>query len=1042
MRKAIQLLVALMLVGGSLAATLATINMRDFELRGYVDATKNQNLPFTVARHGVNVELTQYSRAGLTRALEAMRNADFRWIRQFAYWDALEPAPGDYEWSAWDRLAEALRDFPELEPVAVLMNSPAWARGGGASPATATAPPRSLADFAAFCRAFAERYGDVIDFYQVWDEPNLGDAWGGSEPRAADYVALLAAARGGLLHGDPSARIVAAALAPTVETGGRNISDIRYLEALYAHGARELMDVVAGKPYGFDAPPLDRRVDESRLNFSRIIALREIMLANGDGRKPLWASHYGWNALPGGWQGDASIWGDVSEKDQIQFTLQALDRAHREWPWLGAMFLQHWQPAATSTSAQWGFALVQRDGAASPLLSALQAYDFPALAQDGLHQARSRHARYSGVWRFSALGADIGWLETSDSQLAFDFYGRDVAMLLREDDYFAFLYPTVDGQAPNALQKDAAGEAYILLRSNTRAPETSLVPIAADLPLGRHTLRARADRGWDRWAIVGYAVSSGDLSAPYNRQIALGALATALSLLVFGLSVASAPWGVWLPAVDSLLTGLGASTQLLLASLTSVFMMLAMLWTWESPRASIFAREDENIALALLTGGALYVSEGALLTLALAFLLFVQVYHRLANGLILTLFWAPFFLWPLELFRYAIPMVEAVLLISAAAAFAKALVSLGRRLQMDNAAYPAIPRDWPRRIATMDIAVLILALLAIASLLWAEYAEVARTELRTLIIEPVIFYVLLRMARLDRKTLFRCFAALALAGVAVCLMGFYDLFLGAGQPPLKSVYGSPNNVGLLLGRALPLALAFVLVKVDARLRWLAAGSLALMLGALLLTQSLGAILLGAPAGLGAVILGRYGKKSLGPLVAAALVAIIAVALIAQASPRVAGALDFSSGTGFVRLRLWESAISMLRDKPLTGLGLDQFLYFYGGEYLRPDAIWDADLSHPHNFILDFWTRLTALGVAMFALMQVLFWRRTRSLLRSLRQSDPLLLALTLGLCGSMAALLAHGAVDNSVFVIDLAFIFMFQLAAIMSLARLGTESET
>ena len=39
--------------------------------------------------------------------------------------------------------------------------------------------------------------------------------------------------------------------------------------------------------------------------------------------------------------------------------------------------------------------------------------------------------------------------------------------------------------------------------------------------------------------------------------------------------------------------------------------------------------------------------------------------------------------------------------------------------------------------------------------------------------------------------------------------------------------------------------------------------------------------------------------------------------------------------------------------------------------------------------------------------------------------------------GSMAGLLAHGLIDNSYFVVDLAFIFMFQLAAMLSLSELA-----
>ena len=936
MRKFLLLIVGSMLVAGSLAATFGTVHLRDFELRGYVDPTKDRHLPFTVPRPGVNVELMQYEAEELAGTLERIGAANFRWIRQFAYWDEIERRRAEFDWSAWDQLAAALREYPQLEAVVVLMNSPAWAgaeRGNAAE--TRTAPPQSLADFAAFCRAFAGRYGDVINFYQIWDEPNLGDAWGGADPRPPEYVALLAAARRAILEADPAATIIAAGLAPTVETAGRNISDIRYLESMYLHGARDLMDVVAGKPYGQFSSPLDRTVDETALNFSRIVALREVMRANNDSAKPLWASNYGWNALPRDWPGETSIWGAVSEDEQIKYTLQALDRAHRELPWLGPMFLHHWQPAAGPDSAQWGFALVKQDGSDSELLKALRGYQYPESAQNGLYHARNAHARYSGVWQFSELGADIGWLPTTDSQLAFDFYGVDVAMLLREDEYFAFLYPTVDGEAPNAVQKDSGGEAYIFLRSNSRAPEMNLVPIATGLNLGRHTLQASADQGWDRWAIAGYAVSSGDLSAPYERQITLGIIATGLSALVLALAIASAPWSDWLPGLNALLDGLGAATNLLIACLASIGMMLAMLWTWDSPKASMFARDEVNIVLALLTGGALYFSPSFLLSVVFAFLLFIQIYHRLCNGLILILLWAPFFLKPVELYSYAIPMVEMVLLITAAAGFLKMIVLIGRRLQMANRQFPVFSRDALAQVTAMDAAVIGLALLGFISLLWAAHLDKALTELRTLIVEPVIFFLLLRCARPNRETVFRLYAATVAAAALACLIGLAELMIGQSGLPLRGVYGSPNNVGLLLGRAIPLALALVLVKIDNRWRVLAIASLVIMLPTLLLTQSAGAIALGVPAGVAVVVLGRYGRTAIAPLAAVALVGLIGLALLAQNSASIAAMLDFSSGTNSVRLRLWESSLAIIRDRPITGLGLDQFLYYFGGEYLRP-----------------------------------------------------------------------------------------------------------
>ncbi|MCY4464359.1 MAG: O-antigen ligase family protein [Chloroflexi bacterium] len=1045
MRQLLSILLCLVLVGGSVAATLGTLQLRDFELRGYVDATQDHNLPFRRPRAGINAELLQYSPDELRLQLETMRGANFRWLRQFARWDEIEPRQGLFEWSGWDALVEQMRAIPELELVAVFMNTPAWARPQHPTVAlTETAPPADLDAFARFASQFAARYGGTIDYFQIWDEPNLGDAWGGLDPRPADYVALLGAAGGAILRSDPTATIVAAALAPTTETAGQNISDIRYLQAMYDHGARDLMDIAAGKPYGFEHSPLDRRVDESLLNFSRFIALREVMLANGDGRKPLWASNFGWNTLPPDWQGDKSIWEQVSQEERSSFTLQAIQRAGREWPWLGAMFLQHWQPDAPLTSAQWGFALVQPDGRATPLLNALPAVNAEPYAQDGIYHARNPYARYSGIWQFSERGADIGWLTTSDSQLAFDFFGRDVAMLVNEDNYVAFLYPQVDGEPANAAQHDADGNAYIFLRSNNQQPQTTLAPVARELPLGEHTLTAVADQGWDRWAIAGYAVSSGNLAEPYNRQIALGILTSLVSLAALFTSLAKAPWAHWLPRISAVTGSLSATMHLLLTGLTSLAMMLAMLLTWGMPKPALFLRDEFNLLLALATGGLLYFSPSLLLSLLFGLVLFVLLFQRLENGLILTVVWAPFFLYPVELHTFAFPMVEVMILLTTAAGLLRGLTALGARLQMRNAGFPLFTWQQLRHVHWLDALVLCLVGLGVASLLWTRQLSSATTELRTLIFEPALFYLLIRCTRPDRFTLMRYFLALIAAAVLVSIIGLVQYFLGdmvivaeAGTARLQSVYGSPNNIGLLFGRTIPIALALLLAPPSARLRVLAGVSLLIMLPTLALTQSVGAILLGVPAGLAVVCLGCYGRRALLPLLGASLAGAAGFGLLTQISARFASLLDIGNGTTFVRLRLWESALSMIRDHPLTGIGLDQFLYLYGGEYLRPDAVHDSDLSHPHNFALDFWTRLSLLGLLAFIAIQALFWRLSLRALRDSRGRDKQIFAMTVGLMGSMAGLLAHGLIDNSVFVIDLAFIFMFQLAAMLRLRELA-----
>jgi hypothetical protein len=60
----------------------------------------------------------------------------------------------------------------------------------------------------------------------------------------------------------------------------------------------------------------------------------------------------------------------------------------------------------------------------------------------------------------------------------------------------------------------------------------------------------------------------------------------------------------------------------------------------------------------------------------------------------------------------------------------------------------------------------------------------------------------------------------------------------------------------------------------------------------------------------------------------------------------------------------------------------------------------------------------------------MFWVQARRLYLYYRAKDPLLLALTVGTMGSMVNLLGHGLVDNSVFVNDLAYVFMLLLALV------------
>jgi len=118
---------------------------------------------------------------------------------------------------------------------------------------------------------------------------------------------------------------------------------------------------------------------------------------------------------------------------------------------------------------------------------------------------------------------------------------------------------------------------------------------------------------------------------------------------------------------------------------------------------------------------------------------------------------------------------------------------------------------------------------------------------------------------------------------------------------------------------------------------------------------------------------------------------------------------------------------MIRDHPLFGVGLDNFLYQYP-RYILPEAWQEPDLSHPHNLILDWWIRLGVLGVVALIWLEVAFFKVAFRLYRSLE--DKGMRVLSLGLMASMVDFLAHGLVDNSYFLVDLAFIFCLTLGIV------------
>jgi len=241
----------------------------------------------------------------------------------------------------------------------------------------------------------------------------------------------------------------------------------------------------------------------------------------------------------------------------------------------------------------------------------------------------------------------------------------------------------------------------------------------------------------------------------------------------------------------------------------------------------------------------------------------------------------------------------------------------------------------------------------------------------------------------------------------------------------------------VLDRVIPLALAVALFGPGLLRRWLYGLGALIMAAACIATFSKGALLLGLPAGIGLVLVaGAFRLRNRWPvwvLGAGGFSGLLLLAFLFR-TPRFADLLNFQSGTSFIRLNLWQSAWRMALDHPWLGVGPDNFLYAYRSHYVLPAAWQELNLSHPHNILLDLWTRLGLLGVIAGAWAvgagARLAWRLYRS-----AGSDTWPLAL--GLLAGLVVAVVHGMIDNSLFLIDLMALFLMSLAL---LRRFSCES--
>lgn len=333
---------------------------------------------------GVNLHPLQdiYAVYSPDALLDRVVGIDADTVRIDVHWDWLEwTGPGVDQWDP-DQLArlDAFVDAAQQRHVhvlAVVMDTPCWASSDPSKvcdPAYTRynwrEPPTNSADYAAFLRRLVHRYRGRIQAWEIWNEPNLPLFWTHPDPVA--YTRLVQAAYPAIKSSDPTALVLAGALAP-IEAGGPGISTADFLDAMYRAGARGSFDALSIHPYTGLRPPTADDPNAPAHSFVQTVpALHQEMLRAGDDH-PIWITEAGWPTT----LACDSCAGNGSGIDEAVQAADLREEIHliRSWDYVQGFLWYELvdRGGATATSPEDHFGLLRHDLSPKPAADAFRA---------------------------------------------------------------------------------------------------------------------------------------------------------------------------------------------------------------------------------------------------------------------------------------------------------------------------------------------------------------------------------------------------------------------------------------------------------------------------------------------------------------------------------------------------------------------------------------------------------------------------------------------------------------------------------------------
>lgn len=321
------------------------------------------------------------------RQLEDLQTMGVAWVRIDMYWSAVQyGGPVSWDWAQYDAAISRIQAHG-IKVLPILAYAPTWARDGSCAQ-DQMCRPRDPAEFGRFANAAAARYAPVgVHAWEVWNEPNNAKFFA-PRPDPGAYTALLRSAATGIRRADSAATVISGGLSPAA-SDGQDVAPVRFLEMMYANGAKSSFDALGHHPYCFDGPtyscPVIGGITDAWSEMAGSApSLRSTMIANGDAGKQIWATEFG-----------APTAGSPKAVPQ-QLQAQMLTRAYAlfaQQPWAGPLFTYTYKDRGTNQGdvEDW-FGLVTASNARKPAYDAYRASALRYRAASAVAQPTPRPA--------------------------------------------------------------------------------------------------------------------------------------------------------------------------------------------------------------------------------------------------------------------------------------------------------------------------------------------------------------------------------------------------------------------------------------------------------------------------------------------------------------------------------------------------------------------------------------------------------------------------------------------------------------------------